>query len=94
MGIDTIPQWKLDVAGDINIYDPGNAKGFTYRINGLPVNLGNGVLALIIRGNAVNPVTDLPRTGNRVGDAWIAGVDRHIWVWNGSSWFDAGNLLG
>jgi len=32
----------INVAGDVNITDPGGANGYTYRINGVPINTGGG----------------------------------------------------
>ena len=37
IGLRGIPEWWLDVTGDINIVDPGYVNGYTYRINGIPV---------------------------------------------------------
>jgi hypothetical protein len=37
IGIGGIPEWNLDVSGDVNIVDPGGASGYTYRINGIPI---------------------------------------------------------
>lgn len=37
---------------------------------------------------------DLPMTGNAVNDAYVVTFDGNLWVWNGSSWFDAGQIVG
>lgn len=34
----------------------------------------------------------LPSTGNTQGDAWVADDTDHIWVWNGTTWVDAGAI--
>jgi hypothetical protein len=36
----------------------------------------------------------LPATGNDVNDAYIVDADGNLWVWNGSSWTDAGQIVG
>lgn len=36
----------------------------------------------------------LPPTGNTVNDARLAEDTKHIWVWDGTGWNDAGNFQG
>ena len=36
----------------------------------------------------------LPSSGNDVNDAYIVDADGNLWVWNGSSWNDAGQIVG
>lgn len=36
------PAYQLDVAGDVNITDPGGANGYAFRINGVPIATGGG----------------------------------------------------
>jgi len=36
----------------------------------------------------------LPGSGNTVGDGYITTDTGHLWVWNGSSWNDVGNVTG
>jgi hypothetical protein len=38
--------------------------------------------------------SDLPGTGNNMGDAYITEDTGDIWVWNGSAWFNAGPMQG
>ena len=42
----------------------------------------------------VPTVGDLPPTGNQVNDAYIVTADGNLWVWNGSAWYDAGQIVG
>ncbi len=42
---------------------------------------------------SVATVGNLPGSGN-VGDAYIVTADSHLYVWNGSSWTDAGLIVG
>lgn len=37
---------------------------------------------------------DLPSTGNQPGDAYIVQSTGHLWVWEGSAWHDAGDIVG
>jgi hypothetical protein len=38
--------------------------------------------------------SDLPTTGNEVSDAWIVTSTGHLWVWDGTHWVDAGEIVG
>jgi hypothetical protein len=43
----------------------------------------------------VTLIADLPTTGNTNGDAYIVVEDGgHIWIWDGSAWDDAGQIVG
>jgi hypothetical protein len=42
----------------------------------------------------VPTVGDLPPTGNQVNDAYIVTADGNLWVWNGTAWYDAGQIVG
>lgn len=37
---------------------------------------------------------DLPSSGNTVNDAWIVDADGDLYVWSGSSWTNAGQIVG
>ncbi|CAN5439899.1 hypothetical protein BH10PSE18_BH10PSE18_19160 [soil metagenome] len=37
-----------------------------------------------------NTVGDLPASGNMQGDGWV--VDQNLWVWTGTTWYDAGPI--
>lgn len=39
-------------------------------------------------------VGDLPSTGNVLNDAWIVDADGDIYVWDGTQWYSAGQIVG
>ena len=39
-------------------------------------------------------VASLPSSGNVSGDSWIVLTDLHLYVWDGSTWLDAGQFQG
>ena len=39
-------------------------------------------------------VANLPSTGNAVNDAYIVDEDGDLYVWNGTSWYSAGQIVG
>jgi hypothetical protein len=39
-------------------------------------------------------VGNLPSSGNSVNDAYIVDADGNLYVWNGSTWTDAGQIVG
>lgn len=43
---------------------------------------------------SVADVASLPSSGNEVNDAYIVDADGNLYVWNGSSWVDAGQIVG
>lgn len=43
---------------------------------------------------SVADVANLPSTGNSNNDAYIVDADGNLYVWNGSSWTDAGQIVG
>ena len=49
--------------------------------------------SIVVKGQ-VATVGNLPATGNTVNDAYIVVADGHLYVWNGSTWIDAGNVQG
>src|SRR5215469_11493872 len=49
--------------------------------------------SLSMKGS-VSSSSSLPASGNNLNDAWIASDTGHLWVWNGSSWVDAGQFQG
>ena len=49
--------------------------------------------SLSMKGS-VSSSSSLPASGNNLNDAWIAMDTGHLWVWNGSSWVDAGQFQG
>lgn len=43
---------------------------------------------------SVSVVGNLPPTGNVLNDAYIVDADGDIYVWNGTSWYSAGQIVG
>ena len=39
-------------------------------------------------------VGELPATGNVLNDAWIVDADGDIYVWDGTTWYSAGQIVG
>lgn len=60
---------------------------------GPPGPRGEPGVGIQLRGE-VYGLSALPATGNEVGDAYINLEDGNLWVWNGLSWFDAGQIQG
>lgn len=50
--------------------------------------MGTGINVL---GSFADPA-ELPATGNTTGDAFL--IDANLWVWDGDSWINAGNIQG
>lgn len=65
-----------------------------------PTGLQGPVGSTGLRGASINvkgqkaTVGALPATGNVSGDSWIVLSDLHLYVWDGSSWIDAGQFQG
>lgn len=60
---------------------------------GPPGPAGAAGTGVDIKGS-VSTASSLPTTGNNPGDAWITEDTGHLWVWGGSSWTDAGKIVG
>jgi hypothetical protein len=54
---------------------------------------GQAGASVTLKGS-VAAVINLPSTGNTIGDSWIVDADGNLYVWNGSSWTDAGQIVG
>lgn len=54
-------------------------------------NDGEDGTSVRILGSKDDP-SQLPQEGNNVGDGYL--IDGHLWVWDGSSWIDAGQIQG
>jgi len=48
---------------------------------------------IVLKGAVAN-VGDLPASGNNPGDAYIVSSNGHLYVWDGSTWVDAGQFVG
>lgn len=76
--------WHLVVAkGDQGEVGPEGPEGPT----------GPAGSSIVVKGQ-VATVGNLPATGNTVNDAYIVTADGHLYVWNGTTWIDAGNVQG
>jgi hypothetical protein len=49
--------------------------------------------SLTLKGS-VATVAALPATGNLINDAYIVDDEGNLYVWNGTAWFDAGQIVG
>jgi hypothetical protein len=49
--------------------------------------------SITVKGQVAN-VVDLPSAGNTVNDAYIVSANGNLYVWNGSSWVNAGPIVG
>ena len=49
--------------------------------------------SITIKGS-VPTIAFLPASGNQPNDAYIVDADGNLYVWNGTSWFDAGQIVG
>jgi len=50
-------------------------------------------VAVDLKGS-VALIASLPTTGNSVNDAYIVDEDGDLYVWNGTSWYSAGQIVG
>lgn len=57
---------------------------------GPPGPAGTGIN---FKGSVTDP-SQLPTTGNTIGDAYIDSTTGHMWIWEGTSWVDGGNIQG
>ena len=48
---------------------------------------------LTILGTVANEAA-LPPTGNEINDAYITADNGHLWIWEGASWIDVGEIRG
>lgn len=46
-----------------------------------------------LKGSKVD-VASLPATGNALNDAWIVDADGDVYVWDGTTWYSAGQIVG
>jgi len=54
---------------------------------------GSQGVPITLKGSKAT-VGALPATGNVINDAWIVDADGDIYVWNGASWYSAGQIVG
>lgn len=48
---------------------------------------------IVIKGS-VNLITDLPSSGNEIGDAYIVEDNGKLYIWDGSNWDEVGQITG
>jgi hypothetical protein len=46
-----------------------------------------------LKGSVATP-TDLPATGNNVNDAYIVDSNGDLYIWNGTAWYNVGEIVG
>ena len=54
---------------------------------------GSDGTSVAIKGS-VSSVGDLPSSGNTIGDGYILSTNGHLYVWDGDSWEDCGQVKG
>lgn len=54
---------------------------------------GNNGTSVTLKGSVANVIL-LPNSGNILGDSYINQDDGNLYVWDGSSWFDSGQIVG
>ena len=62
-------------------------------IQGVQGSQGQAGASVTLKGS-VNSVSELPNTNNESGDSYINQEDGNLYVWTGTSWFDAGQIVG
>ena len=82
----TGPQGLKGDKGDIGLQGPQGIQG----IQGIQGETGVAVNLL----GSVDTVEQLPSTGNSLKDAYIVQSDGDLYVWDGSQWNSAGQIVG
>ena len=89
---------QLDVTGKVPVEQLPDGFGTTGATGATgPTGEAGPTGAQGVNINFVGSVADtgsLPSSGNDVNDAYIVDADGNLWVWNGSSWSDAGQIVG
>jgi collagen type VII alpha len=89
---------QLDVTGKVPVEQLPDGFGTTGATGATgPTGEAGPTGAQGVNINFVGSVADtgsLPASGNDVNDAYIVDADGNLWVWNGSSWSDAGQIVG
>lgn len=86
------PKFQTTVAPGIPIPGPVGPRGPS-GIQGPPGPAGMNGAGLVVLGT-VPSAADLPATGNKPGDGWIAEDTGHVWTWSGTTWIDGGPFGG
>ena len=82
------PTGPTGTAGGAGPTGPTGAAGSSGS-NGPTGPTGAAGTGITYKGTVAN-VGSLPSSGNTVGDAYVVTADDHLYVWNGSTWTDAG----
>ena len=62
-------------------------------IQGIQGIQGQAGASVTLKGSVANTAA-LPANGNTLGDSFINDADGNLYVWTGSTWFDAGQIVG
>lgn len=54
---------------------------------------GQAGASVTLKGSVAN-TQQLPSTGNTIGDSYINDADGNLYVWTGTTWHDAGQIVG
>ncbi|CAB4155711.1 Collagen triple helix repeat [uncultured Caudovirales phage] len=82
----TGPQGPQGLKGDTGLTGPQGIQG-TQGIQ------GQAGASVTLKGSVANTAA-LPASNNTIGDSYINDSDGNLYVWNGSTWFDAGQIVG
>lgn len=77
------------IQGEQGIQGPQGEQG----IQGEQGPAGAQGTSVTLKGSVIDE-TYLPNSGNFVGDSYINQFDGNLWVWDGSSWNDVGQIVG
>ncbi len=86
---DTGEQGLQGVQGEQGIQGPQGEQG----IQGEQGPAGSAGTSVVLKGS-VNNTSELPLSGNNFGDSYINQEDGDLYVWDGLSWFSAGQIVG
>jgi hypothetical protein len=85
----TGPQGLKGDKGDTGEVGPQGIQG----VEGPQGSQGQAGASVTLKGSVANTAA-LPSTGNTAGDSYINDADGNLWVWNGTTWIDAGQIVG
>ena len=85
----TGPQGLKGDKGDTGETGPQGPQG----VEGPQGSQGQAGASVTLKGSVAN-VAALPSVDNTIGDSYINDADGNLWVWNGTTWIDAGQIVG
>lgn len=62
-------------------------------IQGEQGSQGQAGASITLKGSVATTLL-LPATENQIGDSYIVDADGNLWVWTGTIWHDAGQIVG